>query len=91
VVVELDDMTVGMLVDAVRQVLRIDDALIEPPSPVVTTIDSAFVEGIARTDLGLAIALDLHKVLERDEQVNPAQVNAEGAVESVGKQDNHRG
>lgn len=68
VVVELDDMTVGMLVDAVRQVLRIDDGEIEPPSPIVATIDSSFIVGIAKTEQGLVIVLDLCQVLDQGEQ-----------------------
>jgi len=69
IVVELDDLTVGMTVDAVSQVLRIDDEEIEPPSPIVTTIDSAFIVGIAKTEERLIIALDLQKVLASEEQV----------------------
>jgi len=68
IVVELDDLTVGMTVDAVSQVLRIDDEEIEPPSPIVTTIDSAFIVGIAKTEERLIIALDLQKVMASEEQ-----------------------
>ena len=68
IVVELGDLTVGMTVDAVSQVLRIEEDEIEPPSPIVTTIDSAFIIGIAKTDDRLIIALDLQKVLATEEQ-----------------------
>jgi len=68
IVVELGDLTVGMTVDAVSQVLRIEEDEIEPPSPIVTTIDSAFIVGIAKTDDRLIIALDLQKVLATEEQ-----------------------
>ncbi len=75
VVVEMDGAKVGMVVDAVSEVLRVSDEDIEPPSPIVTTVDSAFITGIAKVDDGpgtpgrLIILLDLDKVLSTDEQV----------------------
>lgn len=77
VVVELNDLTVGMIVDAVTEVLRVPAGAVEPPSPIVTTVDSTFIRGIAKVDepgLELAqgrliILLDLSQVLSTGEQV----------------------
>ena len=66
-VVKSDDLTVGMVVDAVTEVLRIPVEAIEPPSPLVTTVDSAFITGIAKVDERLVILLDLSKVLVMQE------------------------
>jgi purine-binding chemotaxis protein CheW len=63
------DTTVGMVVDAVSEVLRVDEEDIEPPSPVVITADSAFITGIAKVDERLIILLDLGQVLSPEEQV----------------------
>ncbi len=60
--------TVGMLVDAVSQVLRVPETVIEPPSPLVTTIDSTFITGIAKVGERLIILLDLQKVLSPEER-----------------------
>jgi len=74
VVAEMDDTQVGMMVDAVTEVLRVDEEAIEPPSPIVATVDSAFITGIAKLDDGqdgagrLIILLDLAKVLSPEEQ-----------------------
>lgn len=67
VVVELSGQKVGMVVDAVTQVLRIPVEAIEPPSPIVTTLDSAFIRGIAKVDERLVIMLDLTRVLTTEE------------------------
>jgi purine-binding chemotaxis protein CheW len=67
VVVELSSQKVGMIVDAVTQVLRIQAESIEPPSPIVTTLDSAFIRGIAKVDERLVILLDLTRVLTIEE------------------------
>ena len=54
--------------------LRVAEEDVEPPSPLVTTVDSAFITGIAKVDDGpgtpgrLIILLDLAKVLSTVEQ-----------------------
>jgi purine-binding chemotaxis protein CheW len=68
VVVEIDGITVGMVVDAVTEVLRVPAEAIEPPSPIVTTVDSAFITGIAKISEQLVILLDLGKVLSVEEK-----------------------
>jgi purine-binding chemotaxis protein CheW len=67
VVVELNNVTVGMIVDGVSEVLRVSDDNIEPPSPIVTTVDSAFIRGIAKVGERLIILLDLSHVLTLEE------------------------
>jgi purine-binding chemotaxis protein CheW len=66
--VEMDGTKVGMVVDAVTEVLRVAEDDVEPPSPIVSTVDSAFITGIAKVDKRLIILLDLAKVLSTDEQ-----------------------
>jgi purine-binding chemotaxis protein CheW len=68
VVVSVGGSEVGMVVDGVSEVLRIPDEAIEPPPPMVTTVDSTFIIGIAKINDLLVILLDLGKVLsEQDE------------------------
>ncbi len=67
VVVEIDGTEVGMVVNGVSEVLMVGEEEIEPPSPVVTTVDSAFITGIAKVSNRLIILLDLTKVLSAEE------------------------
>ncbi len=74
--VEMDGLKVGMLVDAVSEVLTVSDEEIEPPSPIVTTtgdgergVRNTFITGIAKVDERLIILLDLGKVLSTEEQI----------------------
>ncbi|MEW5958862.1 MAG: chemotaxis protein CheW [Chloroflexota bacterium] len=62
IVIEMSGSIVGMIVDAVTEVLRVSPEAIEPPSPLVTTVDSAFITGIAKVEGRLIILLDLSKV-----------------------------
>jgi purine-binding chemotaxis protein CheW len=63
VVVENQGLTVGLIVDAVSEVLRVPAEAVEPPSPLVATVHSAFIRGIAKVEHRLIILLDLAKVL----------------------------
>ena len=68
IVVNTDDAKIGMIVDAVSEVLTILDETIEATPPVVSTIDTAFITGIAKLEDRLIILLDLDKVLSADER-----------------------
>lgn len=68
VVVDIGDHTIGMVVDGVSEVLRITEACIEPPSPVVTTLDSDYLRGIAKLEERLVILLELDRILSSEQQ-----------------------
>jgi purine-binding chemotaxis protein CheW len=70
VVVEMNEQTVGMVVDAVSEVLSVQQDSIEPPPAIVTTLDSTFITGIAKDKERLIILLDLNQVLNADEQAD---------------------
>ncbi len=68
VVVDIGDQDIGVIVDAVTEVLRIPTESVEPPASVITTADSDYLLDIAKLDSRLIILLDLQKVLFQDEQ-----------------------
>src|SRR4030088_210732 len=68
VVVEIGDQVVGIVVDGVSEVLRVNGATIEPPSPVVAGVESDYLQGIAKLPDRLVILLNLDRVLARDER-----------------------
>ena len=77
VVVHLEGNLIGVIVDAVSQVLRIPTDIVEPPSPVLAGVDSKYLRGIAKLDDRLVILLDLDFVLSRREQEAISEVLAE--------------
>ena len=77
VVVHLEGNLIGVIVDAVSQVLRIPADIVEPPSPVLAGVDSRYLRGIAKLDDKLVILLDLDYVLSRREQEAISEVLAE--------------
>jgi purine-binding chemotaxis protein CheW len=63
VIVNAEGSKVGIVVDEVTEVLKVSRDAIQPPPPMSTTIESAFINGIARINDRLVILLDLEKVL----------------------------
>ncbi|MCH7801399.1 MAG: chemotaxis protein CheW [Chloroflexi bacterium] len=67
-VVDIGGHDIGVVVDAVTEVLRISSDSVEPPSAVITTADSVYLLGIVKLEGRLVILLDLEKVLTESEK-----------------------
>jgi purine-binding chemotaxis protein CheW len=67
-VVDIGGQDIGVVVDAVTEVLRIASDSVEPPSAVITTADSVYLLGIVKLEGRLVILLDLEKVLTETEK-----------------------
>lgn len=64
VVVDIGGNIMGMIVDAVSEVLRLPSDTIEPPPELVTGINSEYIKGVAKLEDRLLIFLDLSKVID---------------------------
>jgi len=62
IVIELDGMVLGFIVDSVSEVLRISDATVEPPPSLVAGVESDYIEGVGKLDNRLLILLELRKI-----------------------------
>ncbi len=62
-VMDIAGHDIGVIVDAVTEVQRVDEALIEPTAALVATEDSYYIDGIAKVDARLLILLDLDRAL----------------------------
>jgi purine-binding chemotaxis protein CheW len=67
IVIEMTDVIVGFVVDAVSEVLRIPASTVEPPPPVVAGMDSEYISGVGKLQDSLLILLDLDKLLSSDD------------------------
>jgi purine-binding chemotaxis protein CheW len=75
VIVNIGDQDVGLIVDAVAEVTRIPLDAIEPPSDVVSTVETDYISGIAKFEDRMIILLDLDKVLAGNQwEVAPSNV-----------------
>ena len=64
VVSQYDDITVGLLVDSINQVVNLADKDLEPPPGVLSGLDRDMVDGIGRSQGRMIILLNLHNVLD---------------------------
>ena len=67
VVVDINSSIIGLVVDAVSEVLRLEANTIEPPPEIVTGINSKYIKGVAKLENRLLIFLDLTKVIDISE------------------------
>lgn len=63
IMIKLEDMEVGLIVDAANDVLDIPLSAIEPQPEVVGSIESEFIGGVAKLERRLLVMLQLEKVL----------------------------
>jgi purine-binding chemotaxis protein CheW len=68
IVIEINQMIVGFVVDSVSEVLRIPSSTIEPPPPVISGLDSEYISGVGKLDDRLLIMLDLNRLLSKEEK-----------------------
>lgn len=71
-VVDSNGESVGIIVDAVTEVLRIPTDSIEPPSNIIISTASDYMLGIAKRDGDMIVLLDLGKVLSKEQALTPA-------------------
>ena len=75
-IVEFNRQLVGAVVDGVSQVTRLPSGTIEPPSHIVTRIDTAYLKGVAPVGEQLVIVLDLDRVLDDAQEKAIVALNA---------------
>lgn len=64
VVVDISGTIMGMIVDAVSEVLRLPSSTIEAPPDIVTGLNAEYIKGVAKLEDRLLIFLDLSKVID---------------------------
>ena len=68
-VVDLGEQRVGVLVDEVREVLRVDSTTITAPGPVVKGLAAAYIAGIVTRPERTLIILNARKLLSSTERM----------------------
>ena len=67
IVVNVQDKTVGCIVDAVTQVMRINRDAIQPPPLSVLSVSQQYIAGLAKLDDRLLIILDIDTLFDADQ------------------------
>lgn len=74
VIVYMEDITVGFIVDEVTEILKLEDEDIEKAPRAVTGVDRKYITAVGKVDNRMIILLDLDKVLSEEEQTKIKEV-----------------
>ena len=75
-VLELENQRVAVLVDEVREVLRVDSTTIAPPGPVVSGLAAVYIAGIISRPERTIILLNARKLLSSSERLALSELGA---------------
>jgi purine-binding chemotaxis protein CheW len=75
VVVEIKDISIGLIVDAVSEVISIQDQDIVLPPDLSKGIGNKYVKGIGKVRTEVKLLLDCNKLLTNDEIQNLESIN----------------
>ena len=81
IVVEVEGRSIGMVVDSVSHVLRIEEGQIEPPPPCVGKVSEEYIRGVGKVDDKLIVLLNIDRILTSEEKIELK--NVEKAVKTA--------
>ncbi len=67
-IMDIQGLTIGVVVDAVSEVLRIPSNTVEPAPHMASDIGTEFIRGIAKLDDRLIILIDMDQIIDRPER-----------------------
>lgn len=68
VLMKLEDLKVGFIVDTVSEILVIEDSDIEPTPRMIARYDSKYIKGITKKNDHMILLLDIDKLITEDDQ-----------------------
>jgi purine-binding chemotaxis protein CheW len=74
VVVDTEEMIVGLIVDKVSEVITIDDENVVPPPSQRTGIRNRYIQGIGKIDGNVKLLLDVKKLFDVEETQEIGQI-----------------
>lgn len=67
IVIDIKNISIGMIVDTVSEVISIEDANIVPPPSMKTGFQNKYVKGIGKVGNDVKLLLDCEKILNEEE------------------------
>lgn len=67
IVIDINDISIGLIVDTVSEVLNINEENIVPPPDVKTGFHNRYVKGIGKVEDKVKLLLDCEKILSEEE------------------------
>ena len=67
IIVDIEELSVGFIVDETSEVVKIDKSNLMPPPKFGTGIDTSFLKSMAKTEENITMIVDLEKLFSSDE------------------------
>jgi purine-binding chemotaxis protein CheW len=67
VVITVEDMTIGIVIDQVNRVININTSQIQPPPQMIAGIGAEYIEGVVRLEDSLLVILNIRKLFNKKE------------------------
>lgn len=74
IVIDIGEISIGLIVDTVSEVISIEDANIVPPPSMKTGFQNKYVKGIGKVGNDVKLLLDCERILNEDEVESLANV-----------------
>jgi purine-binding chemotaxis protein CheW len=74
-IMDIQGITMGLVVDSVSEVLRIPSSIVEPTPPMASNISTEFIKGIAKMEDRLIILLDIDRLLGKADETAMIAMN----------------
>jgi len=84
VVINIDDRTIGLVVDTAREFVPIPTDAIQPPPEKMSGLSGKYLENIAMLDKRLILILDVNEILNLSEEIKFIE---ETSIEETSQQD----
>lgn len=62
IIIDIDGMKLGVIIDRVSRVVTIDPQTIQPPPQMITGIGAEYIQGVVRQEQGYLIILDIRRL-----------------------------
>jgi purine-binding chemotaxis protein CheW len=67
IIIDIDGMKLGVIIDKVERVVAIEESDIQPPPQMITGIGSEYIQGVVNRETGYLIILDIRKLFSAKE------------------------
>ena len=67
VIIRVQDMTIGILIDQVNRVIPVNRDQIQPPPQMISGIGAEFISGVIKQNDNLFVILDIQKLFSKKE------------------------
>lgn len=74
IVAYANDMKVGFVVDAVAEIMNIEESDIEPTPKIITGLERRYIKSVAKVEHRMIILLDIELIVSDEEKISLGQI-----------------